>query len=77
MNYKFKKWESIFSNSWFSVQPGKNGFLPINDPLDKLPEKYEKLEEILNKMRITQKDGSNGYIHYNNLKNIVNKELPT
>ena len=76
MNKKFKLWESKYKDSWFSVKPGINGFLPIDNPLEKLPYKYEKLEEILNKMKINQKDGCNGYIYYNKLKEIVDNEMP-
>ena len=76
MNNNFKLWESKFKESWFSVKPGVNGFLPVGSPLDKLPEKYEKLEEILNKMKIVQKDGKNGYIYNNELKDIVDSDLP-
>ena len=56
--YEFKKWESIFKDDWFSCQPGVNGFLPIGKPLDKLPNQFQLLEDILTNMQIDK----NGYL---------------
>ncbi len=72
----FKKWESKHKNSWFSCVPGKNGFLPIDQPLFRLPEKYNKVNEILKNMKITQNNETHGYLHYRTLGNIIDKELP-
>lgn len=72
----WKKWESKNKDSWFCCVPGKNGFLPIEQPLYRLPEKYDKVNEILKKMKITQSDGSNGYLHDRILGEIIDKELP-
>src|SRR5690554_2455996 len=38
----------------------QNGFLPRQDPLDVLPKEYEALEQLLQKMPLTLKDGSKG-----------------
>lgn len=40
----------------------QNGFLPRQDPLDVLPKEYEALEELLQKMPLTLKDGSKGLL---------------
>ncbi|KAG0232336.1 hypothetical protein BGX31_005182 [Mortierella sp. GBA43] len=40
----------------------QNGFLPRQDPLDVLPEEYQALEELLQKMPLTLKDGSKGLL---------------
>lgn len=73
---KWKKWETKYKNSWFSCVPGKNGFLPVEQPLYRLPEKYDKINQILNKMKISQPDGQNGYLHDRTLGDIIDKELP-
>jgi indoleamine 2,3-dioxygenase len=72
----FQKWKSHYPDSWFSVSPGENGFLPIDVPLKKLPQDYCVLEEILENMKILQKDGSKGYIATCTLKDHVNEKLP-
>ena len=63
-------------NSWFSCIPGKNGFLPIEQPLYRLPQKYDKINEILNKVKITQPDNMNGYLYHRILGKIIDEELP-
>jgi len=73
---KWSRWESKYKDSWFSCIPGKNGFLPIDQPLFKLPQEYDKINEILNKMKITQPNGEKGYLYYKNLGNIIDDELP-
>jgi len=40
----------------------QNGFLPRQDPLDVLPKEYEALEQLLQKMPLTLKDGSKGLL---------------
>ncbi|KAF8952001.1 hypothetical protein BGZ52_008530 [Haplosporangium bisporale] len=40
----------------------QNGFLPRQDPLEKLPEEYKELEELLQKMPLTLPDGSKGLL---------------
>lgn len=73
---KWKKWETKYKDSWFSCVPGKNGFLPVEQPLYRLPKKYDKINEILNNMKFTQPNGKNGYLHTRTLGDIINKELP-
>lgn len=73
---EFKKWESKNKNSWFSCVPGKNGFLPVEQPLYKLPSKYEKVNEILDRMKITQPNNEKGYLHDRILGALIDEELP-
>ncbi|KAG0256117.1 hypothetical protein DFQ27_005892 [Actinomortierella ambigua] len=40
----------------------ENGFLPRQDPLERLPEEYKELEELLQKMSLTLPDGSPGLL---------------
>ncbi|KAG0318643.1 hypothetical protein BGZ99_005565 [Dissophora globulifera] len=40
----------------------QNGFLPRQDPLDVLPKEYEVLENLLQQMPLTLKDGSKGLL---------------
>ncbi|KAG9326375.1 hypothetical protein KVV02_003726 [Mortierella alpina] len=40
----------------------QNGFLPRQDPLDVLPKEYEVLEQLLQQMPLTLKDGSPGLL---------------
>lgn len=41
-----------------------NGFLPAQDPLEKLPERYSNLQSILDQMSIYQPDDHKGYLAY-------------
>ena len=41
--------KSSYSDGFFSID-SQNGFLPVKDPLDSLPEKYETLQTIINKL---------------------------
>ncbi len=76
MNKNFKLWESKNKNSWFSVIPGKNGFLPVDQPLFRLPEKYSKVNDILRDMKINKSDGSKGFLHYRKLGEVIKNDLP-
>ncbi|KAF9969296.1 hypothetical protein BGZ73_008396 [Actinomortierella ambigua] len=40
----------------------QNGFLPRQDPLERLPDEYKELEELLQKMTLTLPDGSPGLL---------------
>ncbi|KAF9897728.1 hypothetical protein BX616_005088, partial [Lobosporangium transversale] len=40
----------------------QNGFLPRQDPLDVLPKEYQELEDLLQKMPLTLRDGSKGLL---------------
>ena len=54
----------------------RNGFLPRQDPLGKLPSRFEKLENILQAMPITLKDGTPGLLSKGIFGNTVKDELP-
>ena len=69
----FKVWNSQNPDSWFSCRPGKNGFLPVSSPLSVLPEKYNELNVLLDKMRITQNNGEKGYLSSGSLSEHVEK----
>ena len=75
-DFSFQTWESEHPESWFSCIPGKNGFLPVGDPLDTLPTEYSKLNDLLNDMKIHQTDGKKGYLEIGDLQNKVMEELP-
>lgn len=51
----------IFTDGFFSVDP-KHGFLPISEPLIKLPKKYEALQFLIDEMPIRKSDGSPGLL---------------
>ena len=72
----FSEWNSKYPNSWFSCQPGKNGFLPVQSPLKKLPEKYQIINDLLDEMKITQSDGSTGLLGKNKFAEELVKRLP-
>jgi indoleamine 2,3-dioxygenase len=74
----WKRWESKYENSWFSCIPGKNGFLPVQEPLFRLPERYSIINKILDDMKINRADGTKGYLHQANrsLGSVIDNELP-
>ena len=76
MTFKFEKWESKNKNSWFSCIPGKNGFLPVGNPLKNLPLKYNIINEILDNMKITKNKNEKGLLFYGKLCDKINKDLP-
>ena len=51
----------IFTDGFFSVDP-KHGFLPISEPLIKLPKKYEALQFLIDEMPIRKSDGIPGLL---------------
>lgn len=69
MSNTFKKWESLYPNSWFSCIPGKNGFMPVGDPLIKLPTQYEEINDILENMKIN----NNGYLANGKIGDYIDK----
>ena len=75
-SFSFQPWKSEYPESWFSCVPGKNGFLPVGDPLDLLPDEYNKLTDLLNNMKIHQKEDKKGYLEIGNLQSKVMEELP-
>ena len=72
----FQKWETKNKDAWFSCVPGKNGFLPVEQPLYRLPEKYNIINDILNNMKMNKPDGTNGYLHSRTLGEVINNDLP-
>ena len=76
MSVDFKVWESKYPHAWFSCQPAKNGFLPIDQPLQRLPEEFKFVNVILDKMKITQPDGSQGLLDKGLLYESINNCLP-
>ncbi|KAJ3195818.1 hypothetical protein HK101_010990 [Irineochytrium annulatum] len=54
----------------------RNGFLPRQDPLVELPEKFAPLESLLTRMSVIQEDGSEGLLAKGTFGDAVNKELP-
>ena len=76
MSHKFIPWKSKHPESWFSCIPGKNGFLPVDEPLEKLPQEYDIINQLLDNMKITQENGKQGYLSQGTLGDIIDKELP-
>ena len=72
----FNVWKSQYPESWFSCIPGKNGFLPVDKPLEKLPEEYEIINELLDKMKLTQKSGERGFLYHGMLRQQILDNLP-
>lgn len=69
MIYQYHPWTTTNNESWFSCQPGKNGFMPVGIPLKELPDKYSELESILQNMPIMRE----GYLSKGTLKQFVDK----
>lgn len=55
-----------FTDGFFEIS-SEHGFLPKKDPLVKLPEKYSKLQILLDNMSITKEDGTKGLLGNGNL----------
>ena len=68
----FQKWKSVCPDSWFSCQPNKNGFLPVDQPLQRLPEQFDVINSILDEMKISQ----HGYLEKGKMANIIETRLP-
>ena len=73
-----------YSDGFFEVN-SKNGFLPIKNPITKLPERYSEIQSLIDDLPIKKNDGSNGLLSkkngieervksLSNLKDIVRKE---
>ena len=52
---------SSYTDGFFSVDP-KHGFLPIAEPLAKLPETFSGLQSLIDEMPIVKEDGSPGLL---------------
>jgi len=68
----FKLWHSKHHQSWFSVSE-KNGFLPVGKPLKKNLFGYEKINEILDMMKLSTSDS---LLKNNNLAKYIDEHLP-
>ncbi|KAK9765080.1 hypothetical protein K7432_006886 [Basidiobolus ranarum] len=71
----FSVWENIQPDGQFIVTP-KNGFLPREDPLEKLPSEFKELESLLDRMPLKLADGSDGLLRKGELGQAVTNELP-
>ena len=49
------------SDGFFSID-SKNGFLPIKEPLRKLPSRYETLQQLIDEMPVLKEDGNPGIL---------------
>jgi len=75
--YKIDYTEEEFTNPKtqpFIVQT-KTGFLPRTEPITKLPQEFNKIDDLLNRMRWFQPDGSKGLLAQNTFGDTVEKEL--
>ncbi|KAJ3114179.1 hypothetical protein HDU96_002445 [Phlyctochytrium bullatum] len=54
----------------------RNGFLPRQDPLPRLPDEFGALESLLERMTVKMADGSPGLLGKGEFGDAVNKELP-
>lgn len=63
------------SKQMFSVGT-ENGFLPRQDPLDKLPEEFSRLESLLQRMPMQLLDGTPGLLASGQFGDAVRDELP-
>ena len=73
MSKNFSKWQSKNPESWFSCVPGKNGFLPVGTPLEKLPQEYDIINQILDNMKMMNEEG---YLNKGELFDKINSDLP-
>ena len=51
----------MFTDGFFSIDK-KNGFLPVQEPLRELPNRYKDLQLLLDQMPVTRSDGSAGLL---------------
>ena len=52
--------KSEYTEGFFSIP--SHGFLPIHEPLDKLPARYSGIQSIIDNMPVKKHDGSEGYL---------------
>ena len=50
-------WNKSYTDGFFDVS-GEHGFLPIKDPLKVLPEKYSKLQNLIDKLHVFYSDNN-------------------
>jgi len=56
------KHSESYTDGFFAVS-GQHGFLPVQDPLPVLPEKYADLQKVLDAMPVVLPDGQPGLLH--------------
>ena len=69
----FHLWQSKNPDSWFSVKPNENGFLPILKPLKMLQEPYKLINDILEMMKLSRQDS---LLKMNKLAKYIIDNLP-
>ena len=57
--------QASYQDGFFNVSAA-HGFLPTQLPLEVLPDRYIKLQEILDAMPVVLPNGENGLLHYPN-----------
>jgi indoleamine 2,3-dioxygenase len=60
-----------YTNGFFSID-STNGFLPIKDPLQKLPDKYNDIQSIIDLLPDLIKSDGILELSINNLNNLIN-----
>jgi len=53
-----------------------NGFLPLHEPLERLPAPFEKMNDILDRMPVELENGGKGLLYDGRLGDVIKKELP-
>jgi len=54
-------YEKTYTDGFFNVS-SENGFLPVKEPLNKLPFQYNDLQILINKLHVNQDDGEKGVL---------------
>jgi indoleamine 2,3-dioxygenase len=69
----FHLWKSKNPDSWFSVKPNENGFLPVLKPLKSLQKPYKLVNDILELMKLSNPDS---LLKQNKLAEYIRDNLP-
>lgn len=69
------QWANPFPHDQFHVG-SENGFLPRQDPLAVLPQEYEAMEDLLDRMPLKMADGSPGLLATGAFGAAVENDLP-
>ena len=67
---------NIYTDGFFSIDP-THGFLPIQEPLLHLPERYQPLQDLIDEMPIQKADGQAGLLACENHFEEAARKLPT
>ena len=65
----------IYTDGFFSIDP-IHGFLPIEEPLLRLPERYQPLQHLIDEMPIQKADGQAGLLACENHFEEAARKLP-